>query len=48
MQRSRPCRVIIAVDVSGYMWRLIDPVIGGIREINEALNDTDLVSVMYV
>jgi hypothetical protein len=30
------------------MWRLIDPVIGGIREINEALNDTDLVSVMYV
>lgn len=48
VQRSRFCRVIIAVDVSYSMVDLIDAVVGGILEINEALNSTDLVSVMYV
>jgi hypothetical protein len=44
---SRPCRIIIGVDVSGSMGGLINAVIRGITEINSVLNDQDLVCVKY-
>ena len=48
ISRPRPCRIIVGVDVSGSMKRLINAVILGMKEINLVLENRDLVSVMYV
>lgn len=45
-QKMRPCRIIMAVDVSGSMRWLIDTVVNGISGINAVLDNEDLVSVM--
>ena len=45
-QKMRPCRVIMAVDVSGSMGWLIETVVDGISGINAVLDNEDLVSVM--
>lgn len=46
IQRLRACRIIIGVDVSGSMVKLINAVIQGISKINAILDDQDLVCVM--
>lgn len=48
IQFLRPCRAIIAVDVSGSMVHLIDGVINGISEIDSVLKDEDLVSCEFL
>ncbi|KFY28182.1 hypothetical protein V493_03060, partial [Pseudogymnoascus sp. VKM F-4281 (FW-2241)] len=46
IQRLRACRIIIGVDVSGSMVKLINAVIQGISKINAILDDQDLVCVI--